>query len=174
MTDREEGGSKLLMVFFFSFSFRLSLELVDSCSFLKFFRSHWWSCLAIFFFLSFFFRSASKSVLFSPRLHDQYRHRQRQLHYSFFPVALGFLVMFPTSYYPCPCPRLRLRSNDFLLLLLIFFSFLFHPCYSINCCRNYIFPRLHFVSFISSTSSHCYDDPHTHTNGFFWYVLTIS
>jgi hypothetical protein len=86
-------------------------------------------------------------------------------------VALGFLVIFP-SYHACP--RLRLRSNDFLLLL---FSFLFHPCYSINCCRKFSFFSLSMSSISPTSSDHLLRRSiHTHArvvSGMYFTIIMI-
>lgn len=130
------------------FLFRLSLELVDS-------RSHSLSFLPFTLvvvcrnFSKFPFTIASKSVLLSPLVSMIGIGIVNVNCTSLFSsVALGFLVIFP-SYHACP--RLRLRSNDFLLLL---FSFLFHPCYSINCCRKFSFFSLSMSSISPTSSDH--------------------
>ena len=140
---------------------------------------------------SFHFFRISKSV-FSCLLssHDRHRHRSsfnvNCTSSFFFPsVALGFfLVIFPNKFI------IILHVHDvhdydydptifFLLLLLFFLFFLFHPCYFINCCRNFFLspslpcsPRLHLSIhhlIIATTIHTAQHSTHSLTAGF-WYV----
>lgn len=178
--------------FFFScalfFSPRLSLELVDSGSFISF-LSHWWSCLAIFLF-SLFFESARvfSHVSLVSMIGIGIVHRSTSTALVLFSSLLSHWAS-SSSYFqqvyhhpPCPwCPRLRLRSNDFFSPAVALFSFFFIP----SMLFHQLLSKFFFIPFpsmftsspsIHPSSDHCYDDPHrtalyTLTHG--WFLVCI-
>lgn len=177
MSDRE-GGPEFLV--FFSPPL-LSLELgTGRLLFLRFFPlSFWWSCLAIFSFCFFILQARVFFSLLSSPWSASASSTSTALVF-FFPVALGFLVIFPTSYYPCPRLRLPLRSNDFLLLLYLFFFYYIHAVLSTAFEKLFFFLlHVYLVSF-SFLQHHLIiaTTIHTHTrarlvSGMYFYDIMI-
>ena len=81
--------------------------------------------------------------------------------------------MFPTSYSSMSMSTITITIQRFSPAAAFCFFFIPSMLFRQLLSKFYFFPfHVHFVSSISSTSSdHCYDDPHTHTHG--WYLVCI-